>query len=592
MAFWRGRYVPQGLKPASLLALVSAAEAVHYPKSFCETSSSLFGCLVLRVMPLLRLRAAWLRQVSTRLFALLLCISASVAAAQIGVIGKQPAGSDAPRHAISGMVINAVTGEPIARAVVELSAQSPQHIMTDANGSFRFENVTEGAVTLTSDRPGFFDEISGRGAPPVLVQVSADVDGVTLKLVPQAVIAGRISSIQGVPIEDFPVRLYRRNMMDGRVQWLLVGQAISDEDGQFRMAGLMPGSYCISAGPENWRPRASGTKQLGYPHVFYPNVSDFSAASSISLSAGQQAEADFSLNQEPLFEVSGQIAGIPATADVTVQLTNQPGEPVPLMQPHPERHEFSGHVTAGWYTLRASAQVEGQLLQATVPLNIASNAAGIQVVVGPQVSIPVNVRSESADANPSRAQDIANASVRLVSTANSLSPSDFWARRIAANPPTMGIIGMEPGTYSVEVNSNSSSYVQSAISGSTDLLRDDLVVPSSGRVAPIEVVLRDDGGGVSGRVQIADHEGGATVLLVPERGSTKEIKTAAAQGTGEFQFEHVRPGDYSLLAFDRVDDLEYRNPEVLSSYLSSAAHVSVPPKQHVKANLELIQLGK
>src|SRR5271165_1618353 len=222
MAFWRGRYVPQGLKPASLLALVSAAEAVHYPKSFCETSSSLFGCLVLRV------RAAWLRQVSTRLFALLLCISASVAAAQIGVIGKQPAGSDAPRHAISGMVINAVTGEPIARAVVELSAQSPQHIMTDANGSFRFENVTEGAVTLTSDRPGFFDEISGRGAPPVLVQVSADVDGVTLKLVPQAVIAGRISSIQGVPIEDFPVRLYRRNMMDGRVQWLLVEQASAD----------------------------------------------------------------------------------------------------------------------------------------------------------------------------------------------------------------------------------------------------------------------------------------------------------------------------------------------------------------------------
>ena len=43
---------------------------------------------------------------------------------------------------------------------------------------------------------------------------------------------------------------------------------------------------------------------------------------------------------------------------------------------------------------------------------------------------------------------------------------------------------------------------------------------------------------------------------------------------------------------DRADELEYRNPEVLASYVSNAAHVTVAPGQDAKVNLELIRLGK
>jgi carboxypeptidase family protein len=523
---------------------------------------------------------------------LLFWFSFSVASAQVGLVQREPHGPDVPRHTIGGTVINRVTGQPIARALVELDAQPHQYVLTDSTGAFRFEGVAEGSVALAAAKPDFFKptELPGSRDPPSNLRIDADVDGIVLKLVPQAVITGRVSSIQGLPIEDFPIHLYRRNTVDGQAEWRFVASPSSSEEGEFEVTGLMPGSFCLSAGPEIWRPRAPGIKHLGYPQVFYPNRPDFSACNLIVLSEGQQVETDLLLNQEPLFEVSGRVVGVPGTIEVKIELVSSSGVPLPLAEPHPERHEFSGYLAAGRYTLRASAEVDAQFLQATVPLNIASDSTGIKVVLGPQMSIPVSVRAESAEEN--RRLNSQRAWVRLSPTANSLSPHTFEAGRVANREQTaMEIVGVEPGRYSVEISSYS-GYAKAATSGSTDLLLEDLLVPASGRVDPIEIVLADDGGEVGGRVELIPHEGGASVLLVPERGRAEDIKTAATQSTGEFHFEQVRPGDYSLLAIDRVDDLEYKTPGVLSTYLSSATHINVRPRQHVNANLALVQSGK
>ena len=48
---------------------------------------------------------------------------------------------------------------------------------------------------------------------------------------------------------------------------------------------------------------------------------------------------------------------------------------------------------------------------------------------------------------------------------------------------------------------------------------------------------------------------------------------------GNFRFEGLAPGEYSLIASDGLDKLEYMNPEVLNPYLSAAAHISSQPTQ-------------
>ena len=59
------------------------------------------------------------------------------------------------RDAITGTVINSVTGEPINRAVVQLAGLN-RATMTDASGHFEFHNLQGDSVLVIVYKPGFF----------------------------------------------------------------------------------------------------------------------------------------------------------------------------------------------------------------------------------------------------------------------------------------------------------------------------------------------------------------------------------------------------------------------------------------------------
>jgi len=516
--------------------------------------------------------------ITLRSLAMLLIATAAYGQVESGAPTQQP------RHAVRGTVVNSVTGEPIARALVTMSGETEPATMTDANGAFRFDAVPEGQERVAAERPGFFP-VDTRGQA---FSVAGDVEGLVIPLAPQAVIRGRIASLQNVALEDLPVRLFLRSYSNGRAQWQLAGMTTSDDDGQFRFGGLQGGSYCVTAGPENWRQRAPGSRPRGYAEVFYPNAPDFSSASVISVNAGQQAEANFSLAPEPLFEISGQVAGVPAGLESSVQLRNGAGESVPVMPRGP--HSFSTFVPAGNYLVSAAASNETVSLQGSLPLAVAGNTANIQVMLTPRSSITVNVRSEGAEASAGRTSLSEAVRVMLVPPILGLH-GQLWAQPVNGQRGRMEIYGAEPGTYSVEITAYG-KYVVSAISGSTNLLTDPLVVSSDGQAEPIELLLAGDGGMVSGSVQTSEPINGATVLLIPDRTSAGLVQSAALSGSGDFQFEQVRPGNYSLIALEKGDELEYQNPEALSRYLSRATQITVASKQQVQANLQLISADK
>jgi hypothetical protein len=52
----------------------------------------------------------------------------------------------------------------------------------------------------------------------------------------------------------------------------------------------------------------------------------------------------------------------------------------------------------------------------------------------------------------------------------------------------------------------------------------------------------------------------------------------------------LAPGEYSVLALDHLDGLEYTNPEVINPYLSKAQHVVLQPNQKIELYLELAKV--
>jgi hypothetical protein len=178
--------------------------------------------------------------------------------------------------------------------------------------------------------------------------------------------------------------------------------------------------------------------------------------------------------------------------------------------------------------------------------------------------------------------------LQFISSDAQLDSARYWAvPKDAGTQQTLSFENIQPGRYVTEINPQGSVYVASAKCGDTDLLREDLAVSAGGGVPPVEIVLRDDGAALD--ISLPDTQAKATVLLVPDR-VPRQIRHGFY--SGQLHFEGLAPGEYSVLAFDNADGLEYENPEVLSPYLGDAVRVTLSPGQNSSITLQAIHLGK
>ena len=143
-----------------------------------------------------------------------------------------------------------------------------------------------------------------------------------------------------------------------------------------------------------------------------------------------------------------------------------------------------------------------------------------------------------------------------------------------------------------EIYPNGFYYVQSARSGSTDLLREDLTIAPGGSVQPIQVVLRDDFASLDGKVSSDAQADSAVVIVMPEDAPRQSRQVVMNNPKDSFNLSQLAPGAYKVLAVDRLDTFEYKNPDVLRKYLSRARDISLLPDQTASVDLELVRVGE
>jgi len=503
-------------------------------------------------------------------------------------------------YKISGTVINSVTGEPIRRALVHIHAASESVALTDGSGQFQFEGLAAGNTSIDVHKPGFLsEEQASQASAPQFVNIGPEATPVLLRLIPESVIYGRVQSIDGEPIEHMPVKVVADRIIEGKKRWEVTGSVPTDEGGEFRIANLPAGSYYVEAGP-SWRfldPISSQQHPEGYPAKFYGGAADLNSATPIQIGAGQQLRTDFVLQTVPLFKVSGAISGFTQGQEVNIHFEDRLGDAFSLSSKFdPTTGQFQTVAPAGLHTLKAIAWSQnGMSLNAEMPLNISSDESGVKLVLVPVHVIRVIVRTEAT--RPMAATMRRNRTmgplpnVRLRAASNMLGPSEFWARPEGPDNRPLALPDVPSGKYSLEVDGNGPWYVQAAQCGNTDLLREDLVVSAGVQTPPIELVLRDDGATLSGKVMAGQSRRPSVIVLLPEHGSGSRARTAFAGADGDFTVQNLAPGEYSVLAFDHSDELEYANPDVLERYVAIAMHISLRPNEEHTADLDVIHIG-
>ena len=549
-----------------------------------------------------------------------------LALSPIPALGAQFA-QGAASYPIRGTVVNSVTGEPIRGALVQIYANRQRSALTGADGSFQFADVPAGTVNLNVQKPGFFtaQAIQSPRAQASFAVSGPDQPPVVIKLVPEGVISGHVTGDGGEGVEEFPVQLLAERVENGKKTRANVHSVSTNDEGEFRLAELQPGKYFVFAGPSS-RPEnfAQGLPAgaRGYVGTFYPDVADIGAANQVEIAAGQRVEINFNLRSQPFHQIRGTLSGYAQNNGINLQVTNAAGQQMPAgFRFDPRDGTFrTMWLPAGPYTLTAEMHdPEGQRgYFASQSVNLTTDIAGVHLHLLPGLNIRVNARLERTrnDSTASEEQTLvfsdgsgrairrkvnAPASVILTDQNGPFGQQQINAQFGADENAPYELSNVPPGVYLVQVIPNGPWYVESARSGSLNLLERNLTVAPASAVEPIEIVLRDDFAQLEGSVALGPDNDSAMVLAIPEIGQpqTRNVERArpspspdSARSPAIFEMGQLAPGTYRVLAVNRADDFEYGNPEVLQKYLWKAREISLGPNQQGKIELELFHVGE
>jgi protocatechuate 3,4-dioxygenase beta subunit len=541
-----------------------------------------------------------------------------------GQEGKGAEQSGGREFSIGGMVVDSATGKPVGHALVGLDVEGAppmRRVMTGEDGRFEITGIrAAGHGSIEAWKPGYSsprrirtDRYRRIGRmQSITVEPGADV---TIRLTPEATIAGQVVDENGEPIEGLPIELVFEAAEQGRRILRESDRTTTNEEGRFRFANLFSGRYFVAAGPSEEvasRNGENGHTALGYPEEFYGGGSDASTASPIDLRAGRHIDLDMRLALEPMFHVTGTISGNPVPGHPDLRILNAAQQRVGQTYLQDTNREFQiALLPRGSYTIRSSVINfdKKQCAVAVKHLDLTRDVVGLHLAMAPCATIPVNVHVEHSAEGVKKDQENDAARAHLSAKGVGISNQPYAARvslflkddptpfsRLLSQsekddePNAQWIRNVEPGAYRMEVTSYGRFYVEAAQSGLTDLQREDLVVAEGSAVPPIEVRLRDDGAQLEGTITGGDTASAAVAIAIPEN-RERYAKIAIFQ-EGKYHFRDLAPGTYRILAVDRVDDFAYAERDVMAKYLAQSKEVNLNPNEKTTADLEFVRVDR
>ena len=220
---------------------------------------------------------------------------------------------------ISGHVYRADTAEPISKAIVTLRAERIRMTQTGADGSFSFANLDSGSYLVEVTRTGFVsadyvDEKLDARYSYILLKAGESRDKVDVRLKTAGGISGKVTDLEGDPVEGLDVFAIRPSYSEGgQLDEHEMGRAKTDDRGEFRLAGLRPGAYFVRAGASGKNTGAivrPGT--WTYRTSYYPGVSQMDEAQTIQVKGGADVSAinlQVASVSRNVYEITGTVSG-------------------------------------------------------------------------------------------------------------------------------------------------------------------------------------------------------------------------------------------------------------------------------------------
>jgi hypothetical protein len=537
----------------------------------------------------------------------LLLVTALLACATAGQSPKAAMSANKDECSIAGMVVKLAGSEPLKSASVQLQSTDDKSrksttVTTDGSGQFQLKGIQPGRYRLRVMRNGYVSQEYGQktfSAPGAVLTLGPgqDMKDLLFRLIPSAIIAGRIENEDGEPLPWAHVSALREIYSEGKRTLMTEETVPTNDHGEYRLFGLRPGRYFVAA---NYRPgghpvgtddesefEGMDSGREDYVRTYYPGSPDSTKAETITVKAGEEIPSmDFQLRPAAVYRVRGHVYNLIATG------AKQPRNRVVVrLAPRNSGLLYNGYrvdqnnivqpdgtfdlpgVLPGSYILRAEWFDDGKVHQTRQNIEVGNaDVEGVQLTIAPGVAVSGHIHW---DGNPSLEGE--GLAVILRADDDDFAPEGY-ARAESDGSFTFADVPDGPRRVSVYGQAQD-SYIKGVSYGGIDAMEDGFVVrPGSG--ATLDVTLSSRGARVQGGV--ADADGlpavGVWVVLVPDakhRARLGLYKTARTDQHGQFLLHGIAPGDYKLFSWDEVEDGAWEDPEFLKPFEDKSEKVTV-----------------
>jgi hypothetical protein len=546
--------------------------------------------------------------------------------------GDQVAGT----ATIRGRVVSSENGTPVRRAQVRAQSgelRANRLASTDAQGRFEFKDLPAGRWNLTASKAGFMTLRYGQrrafeAGSPIEISDGQVMERADFTLPRGAAITGRVFDEFGDAVANARVQVLRYQMVQGTRRLTPSGAGDqSDDTGAYRIYGLPPGEYYVSAtlragnGPVDDQ---SGDT-TSYASTYYPGTGNVSEAQRVTLGIGQeQPNVNFALQPVRTVKISGLALDSNGTA-----LTNGMVNLVPADsgaggfvgfggsagRVRPDGSFSIANVSPGSYTLMAVGGFGGgrggggfavriggpggpgglpDMEIASMPIVVGSDdLTGLTLVTSKGASITGNV--VAAEGSVAK---LSTNSIQIVAQGAQFLPGPLGGTRPAqVDADGNFVLANLTGQKFIRVNGLPQEWTLKSVTfNGTDVTDSALEFRGSAQSSGLQIVVTDRVSDLNGKVTTAkgDVTRDYTVVVFPDDPAkwafpSRFVKTARADQQGQFRIKALPPDDrYLAVAVDYLEDGEGGDPQFLEQIKDRATRFSLADGQSKALDLKLV----
>ena len=499
------------------------------------------------------------------------------------------------KYVISGVLLNASTGQPVAEAGVSLAdsngGASTADTTTDAEGRFSFAGWYDGKFSLHAQHRGYvasgFEEHEGffTGIVTGDGMVSTDLK---FMLPPQAVIYGTVTDETGDAVAQATIQLFRQDDRSGREEILHVNSANADDLGNYEFSRLTAGTYFLAVTGTPWyalhmQPTLGATGEasgqpgldVAFPTAYYADARSSDDATPIPVKASDRIGINVTLQAQPAMHITIHIPTPAANQGITMpQLRTKMFGTMELTQQQMPVSFSPPEGGAGMTTIGLDGVPPGAYDVEIQKRNGGPDGVTHIDAFSGSVTVDTAALEMQADVDGKVAMD--DGSALPAHVAISLVPDEGENKTGGVSQQgSFNIHAVPAGDYRVMVMGPKGEMAVKQLAATGATVDGSLVKIGSAPVM-LAAVIAESSTSVRGFAKLDGKAvPGAMIVLVPADGDRSAFRRDQSDSDGSFVMRQVVPGHYTLVAIEDGWELEWARSEVMAHYAPHGLKVTV-----------------